>query len=444
MQRRSSALAILASAALVLTACSGNDTENTTTDSSDPTVGVEDLDLPDLSGQTLNVAADWSGAEQENFEAVLDEFERQTGAETVYTSLGNNVATTLGTQIEGGKPPNVALIPQPGLMTQLAQDGSISPLSDDVLEEVQANYSDTWLDLGTVDGTPYGVWFKAANKSTVWYNVAAYEDAGVEVPETWDDFTTTLQTVSDSGVPGLVVGADVGWPLTDWFENVYLRTAGPEMYDQLANHEIPWTDDSVKEALTILGELWGNDDIVLTGGSQRTFPDSVTAVFRDTPEGATVYEGDFVAGNITDQTNAVVGEDANFYPFPSINDSPQSVMGAGNVAVAFDDSEATQALMKYLASPTAANIWITKGGFTSPNQNADMSLYPDDTSRDIAQQLVDAEVFRFDLSDLTPTAFGGTEGQGFWAEMITFYQNPSDVDGTAQRLEDAAASAYGG
>jgi len=444
MQRRSSALAILASAALVLTACSGNDTENTTTDSSGPTVGVEDLDLPDLSGQTLNVAADWSGAEQENFEAVLDEFERQTGAETVYTSLGNNVATTLGTQIEGGKPPNVALIPQPGLMTQLAQDGSISPLSDDVLEEVQANYSDTWLDLGTVDGTPYGVWFKAANKSTVWYNVAAYEDAGVEVPETWDDFTTTLQTVSDSGVPGLVVGADVGWPLTDWFENVYLRTAGPEMYDQLANHEIPWTDDSVKEALTILGELWGNDDIVLTGGSQRTFPDSVTAVFRDTPEGATVYEGDFVAGNITDQTNAVVGEDANFYPFPSINDSPQSVMGAGNVAVAFDDSEATQALMKYLASPTAANIWIAKGGFTSPNQNADMSLYPDDTSRDIAQQLVDAEVFRFDLSDLTPTAFGGTEGQGFWAEMITFYQNPSDVDGTAQRLEDAAASAYGG
>ncbi len=444
MQRRSSALAILASAALVLTACSGNDTENTTTDSSGPTVGVEDLDLPDLSGQTLNVAADWSGAEQENFEAVLDEFERQTGAETVYTSLGNNVATTLGTQIAGGKPPNVALIPQPGLMTQLAQDGSISPLSDDVLEEVQANYSDTWLDLGTVDGTPYGVWFKAANKSTVWYNVAAYEDAGVEVPETWDDFTTTLQTVSDSGVPGLVVGADVGWPLTDWFENVYLRTAGPEMYDQLANHEIPWTDDSVKEALTILGELWGNDDIVLTGGSQRTFPDSVTAVFRDTPEGATVYEGDFVAGNITDQTNAVVGEDANFYPFPSINDSPQSVMGAGNVAVAFDDSEATQALMKYLASPTAANIWITKGGFTSPNQNADMSLYPDDTSRDIAQQLVDAEVFRFDLSDLTPTAFGGTEGQGFWAEMITFYQNPSDVDGTAQRLEDAAASAYGG
>jgi alpha-glucoside transport system substrate-binding protein len=444
MQRRSSALAILASAALVLTACSGNDTENTTTDSSGPTVGVEDLDLPDLSGQTLNVAADWSGAEQENFEAVLDEFERQTGAETVYTSLGNNVATTLGTQIEGGKPPNVALIPQPGLMTQLAQDGSISPLSDDVLEEVQANYSDTWLDLGTVDGTPYGVWSKAANKSTVWYNVAAYEDAGVEVPETWDDFTTTLQTVSDSGVPGLVVGADVGWPLTDWFENVYLRTAGPEMYDQLANHEIPWTDDSVKEALTILGELWGNDDIVLTGGSQRTFPDSVTAVFRDTPEGATVYEGDFVAGNITDQTNAVVGEDANFYPFPSINDSPQSVMGAGNVAVAFDDSEATQALMKYLASPTAANIWIAKGGFTSPNQNADMSLYPDDTSRDIAQQLVDAEVFRFDLSDLTPTAFGGTEGQGFWAEMITFYQNPSDVDGTAQRLEDAAASAYGG
>lgn len=443
MRRQLSAVFALTATVALVAACGAD--EGSSSDTTEPTGTTEtttESTLPDLSGQSLTVAADWSGAEQESFEAVLAEFENLTGATVTYTSLGNNVATTLGTQIEGGKPPSIALIPQPGLMKQLAEDGSIVPLSDDVLAVADANYAQTWIDLATVDDDVYGVWFKAANKSTVWYNVGVYDDAGAAIPETWDDFLDTLQTVSDSGVPGLAVGADVGWPLTDWFENVYLRTAGPEKYDQLANHEIPWTDDSVKEALGILGDLWGNDQLLLAGGAQRTFPDSVTAVFGDTPQAGTVFEGDFVASNIADQTSSVVGEDAKFYSFPSINGSDPSVMGAGNVAIAFDESEATSALMSFLASPESANIWIARGGFTSPNQNADMSLYPDETSQEIAQQLVDAEVFRFDLSDLTPSAFGGTEGQGFWAEMIKFYQNPTDVDAVAAALEAAAVAAY--
>ncbi|AZN30204.1 carbohydrate ABC transporter substrate-binding protein [Flaviflexus salsibiostraticola] len=457
MRRRMKAAAALVSASMLLAACGGDaeDTETRGTDSettAEDTEGTDDGDstgeasgdYPDLSGQTLDVASDWSGAEQENFEEVLAFFEQETGATVTYQSLGNNVSTALGTQIEGGGAPDIALVPQPGLVDQLVESGDIVPLTDDVVSTVEENYADTWKDLSTYDDELYGVWFKAANKSTVWYNVGVYEDAGAEIPETWEDFTSALQVVSDSGVPGLAVGADVGWPLTDWFENVYLRTAGPEMYDQLAAHEIPWTDDSVIEALEVLGGLWGDDTLLLSGGAQRSFPDSVTAVFSDPPQAGTVYEGDFVAGNIAEQTDSVVGEDANFYPFPSINDSPDAVMGAGNVAIAFNDDEGTMALMSYLASPDAANIWIELGGFTSPNQNADMDLYPDDVSLAIAEQLTSAEVFRFDLSDLTPSAFGGTEGEGMWQLLIEFYQNPDDIEGTAQALEDAAVSAYGG
>lgn len=454
MQRRMKTIAALVSASAFLAACGADeaDTDTDTGGGQDETTATAeetedeggDTAYPDLSGTTIDVASDWSGAEQANFEAVLDQFEEETGATVTYQSLGNNVSTALGTQIEGGGAPDIALVPQPGLVDQLVESGDIVALSDDVVAEVEENYADTWTDLSTYDDELYGVWFKAANKSTVWYNVGVYDDAGAEIPETWEDFNDTLQLVSDSGVPGLVVGADVGWPLTDWFENVYLHSAGPEMYDQLAAHEIPWTDDSVVEALEILGEVWGNDTVLLENGAQRSFPDSVTAVFTDPPEAGTVYEGDFVAGNIADQTDAVVGEDANFYPFPSINDSEPAVMGAGNVAIAFNDDEATMALMQYLASPEAANIWIELGGFTSPNQNADTSLYPDDVSLAIAEQLTSAEVFRFDLSDLTPSAFGGTEGAGMWSILIDFYQNPDDAEATAQALEDAAVSAYGG
>lgn len=426
----------LAAAALLLTACAGGDGGG----SGD--AGAGDAPAGDeFAGTSLSVAASWSGAEQKNFEAVLDEFSRQTGADVSYTSFGDNGPTYISGQLEGGSPPNVAVLGQPALMQSLAQDGDIKPVADDVAQAVNDNYSQDWIDLGTVDDQLYGVWFKAANKSTVWYNADVYDEAGAEAPEDWDGFTEQLGLVTDAGYAGVSVGADVGWPLTDWFENVYLRTAGPDKYDQLTQHEIPWTDDSVKEALTVLGELWGSD-LVQPGGDQRDFPTSVTEVFGSDPQAGTVFEGDFVAGNITADGNSTVGENALFYDFPSINGSKPSVVGGGDVAVQFDDDEATTALMAFLASPEAAEIWVPNGGLTSPNTGVDTSLYPDDTSRQIAEALTGAEDFRFDLSDLAPSAFGGTPGQGFWQEMISFYQKPDDVDGAAQRLEAAAAAAY--
>ena len=398
----------------------------------------------EFAGQTLEVSAAWSGAEQTNFEAVLAAFETESGATVNYTSFGDNAATTLGTQIEGGSPPNVAMLAQPALMQSLVADGNLQPLSDATIAAVADNYSQSWIDLGSVDGESYGVWFKASNKSTMWYNADIYDQAGAAVPEGWDDFLDQLQVVADSGYAGISIGADVGWPLTDWFENVYLRTAGGDMYDQLTNHEIPWTDPSVAEALDVLATLWGKDALVQSGAEQRTFPTSVTEVFGADPQAGTVYEGDFVAGNIADDGSSVVGENALFYDFPAVNDSAPAVVGGGDVAVSLTDDAATDALMQFLASPAAAEVWVPEGGLTSPNNNVDTSLYPDDTSRQIAEALTGAETFRFDMSDLTPSAFGGTPGQGFWQIMIEFLQDSSDVPGTQQKLEDAAVAAYAG
>lgn len=400
-------------------------------------------DWGDFSGETLNVVAAWSGAEQANFEEVLAGFEEATGATVNYESFGDNGPTFIQGRLEGGNPPNVAIVGQPALMQQLATNGDILPLSEDVLATVNENYSQSWLDLGTVDGEVYGVWFKAANKSTMWYNNDIWSEAGADpaAAAEWEGFLEQLGLIRDAGYAGISIGADVGWPLTDWFENVYLRTAGPEMYDQLTNHEIPWTDPSVQEALEVLAQLWGTD-LVQEGGGQRGFPESVTEVFGSAPAAGTVYEGDFVAGNIADDGNSTVGENALFFDFPSINGSAPAVVGGGDVAIQFTDDEATSAFMKYLASPDSASIWVPNGGLTSPNNGVDTSLYPDDISRQIAEALTGAEAFRFDMSDLTPSAFGGTQGQGFWQEMITFYENPSDIQGTMERLEAAAVSAY--
>jgi hypothetical protein len=151
-----------------------------------------------------------------------------------------------------------------------------------------------------------------------------------------------------------------------------------------------------------------------------------------------------VATNIAQETKSKVGTDAKFFDFPAINGSKPSVVGGGDVAVALKDNKASQELLKYLASPDAAAVWAKQGGFTSPNKNLDPSNYSDDTTRKSAEALVGAgDAFRFDMSDLAPAAFGGTPGKGEWKILQDFLAKPSDVAGTMQKLESAAAAAFG-
>jgi multiple sugar transport system substrate-binding protein/alpha-glucoside transport system substrate-binding protein len=364
-----------------------------------------------------------------------------------FVPTGDNTSTFLGTKIQGGQPPDVAFLPQVGVLRQFAEKGWLKPVDSGVQAQLDKNFTKGWQELGAYQGKQYGVYAKAANKSLVWYNTASFETAGItEDPATWADFLTTAQTVYESGTPAVSVGGANGWTLTDWFENVYLSQAGPEKYDQLAEHKIKWTDPSVKAALTTLAELFGNKDLVAGGTSgalQTDFPKSVTQTFTDPPKAAMVYEGDFVGAFITANTKAKVGTDAKVFPFPAVGTGKAPVVSGGDVAVALKDSKGAQALLTFLASTDAAKIWASSGGFVSPNKSLDLSAYPDDVSRSIAKALVAAgDDFRFDMSDQAPAAFGGTDGKGEWKDLQDFLADPKDIAGTQSQLEADAAKAY--
>jgi alpha-glucoside transport system substrate-binding protein len=243
----------------------------------------------------------------------------------------------------------------------------------------------------------------------------------------------------------VALGASDGWTLTDWFENVYLRSAGADMYDKLATHDIPWTDPTVVSALNTLKQLWGDETLVgdPADALQAAFPDSVSNVFSDDPASAIVYEGSFVAAVITDASTFTVGKDAKWFPFPSVDGSGAAVVGGGDVAVTFTGTDAAQTFLQYLASPAAAAEMVSTGSFTSANKNLDPSAYPDANSKAVGQAIVDAgENFRFDMSDLAPSAFGGTVGAGEWKDLQDFLADPSDPEATAKQLEADAAKAF--
>jgi len=386
----------------------------------------------------------WTATEQKSIQAVIAGFSKKfPGVKVSYTSAGNDTPTVLKTRIAGGKPPDVAAVGQPALVREFAKGGKLKPITF-AQAEIKANYGPNGVTLGTVNGKLYGLFFKASNKSTVWYNVKAFKNAGVKSPKTWPQLLTVAKTIRGSGVPAYAIGASEAWTLTDLFENIYLRTAGGKKYDQLTDHKIKWTDPSVKKALGLMAQVIGDTSNIPGGASgalQTGFPQSVDEVLSKSPKAAMVIEGDFVPGVATTK-GLKPFVDYNMFPFPSINGSPPAVVLGGDTVVMFKDSPAARAWITYLASPEASTIWAKRGGFTSPNLKVPLSAYSDALSRASAQALKAAKDSRFDLSDLEPAAFGATTGQGEWKIFQDFLKKPKNVSGTASALESAAAKAF--
>jgi ABC-type glycerol-3-phosphate transport system substrate-binding protein len=397
-----------------------------------------------LHGYRLEVAAVWSGVEQRHFGLVLRAFTRQTGVSVSYTSAGHSVAAFLAARLAKGNPPDVAFLPQPGLLRGYAAGHRLVPLNAIAGSVVAGNYSPAWRRLGSVGGTLYGVWFKAANKSLIWYNEGVFEQQGVVPPDSVDQLVSLAHQLARRGMPAFAVGGRDGWTLADWFSNLYLRLAGPARYDLLAAHKIPWTDPSVTATLRLLARVL--DPHVIAGGPLAAVAEgyerSVQRAFAAPPAAAMVFEGDFVAGIIAGTTHAVLGVDADVFPFPALGQPGPVVVAGGDAAVLMRRSAAGDALIRYLASPQAAAIWAGLGGFVSPNINVGLSAYPDPISRSVAASVLQAgDNFRFSLSDLTPAAFGGTEGQGMWKILQRFLVG-RDAGATAAQLEQAARKAY--
>ncbi|MDQ1494780.1 MAG: alpha-glucoside transport system substrate-binding protein, partial [Actinomycetota bacterium] len=209
----------------------------------------------------------WTSVEQKNFGEVIKAFNKQyPNVHIKYNPTGNNTPTVLATTIAGGHPPDMADIAQPGLIKQFVTQHHLKPI-EYARSAIAANYAPSWLSLGTFSGKLYALVFKASNKSLLWYNVPAFQTAGVTAPKTWAQLQKDAKTIKASGTPPYSIGGSEGWTLTDLFENIYLRTFGPAKYDQLTAHKLKWTDPSVITALKEMGQVFGTSANIYGGTS---------------------------------------------------------------------------------------------------------------------------------------------------------------------------------
>ncbi|NGM47278.1 carbohydrate ABC transporter substrate-binding protein [Rhodobacter sp. SGA-6-6] len=400
-----------------------------------------------LDGQTLTIFGPWRGEDQVLAESVLAYFAAATGV-TVNYSSSENYEQQIVIDTEAGSPPDVAILPQPGLIADLVRKGFVTPLGEETQAWLAENYAagDSWVGLGSyagADGTKalYAFPYKIDVKSLVWYVPENFEDAGYEVPETLEDLKAlTEQIVADGGTPwciGLGSGGATGWPATDWVEDMMLRTQPPEAYDQWTTNELAFNSPEVVGAIEEFGWFAKNDAFVAGGSAavaSTDFRDSPKGLFASPPQCYMHHQASFIPSFFPEGT--VVGQDADFFYMPAYagKDLGKPVLGAGTLAFITKDTEASRAFIEFLKTPIAHEVWMAQTGFLTPMKTVNADLYGDPTLKKMGEILLNSTTFRFDGSDLMPGAVGaGT----FWTGMVDYVGGKS-----AQEVADAIQASW--
>ena len=250
------------------------------------------------SAGTIEVLSLWGGAEKDAFLKVTAAFTQQTGIKVEYTSARNFIPE-VRTRLAAGNPPDIAILPRPGYIGTLAKDNALKTLSSLGLSNsyMKSNYSSGWLKLGSSGGKLYGVPAKANSKSVIWYKPQSFAKYKFKIPKTWAQLLTITKKYKAKGLVPWSVGAGPNqsqWTLTDWFENIYARTAGPAKYQALFTGKLPFTDSSVATALRTMVQIINNNYVYngVQGVLGQSFVDSITSVFGTSPKaGAAVSAG---------------------------------------------------------------------------------------------------------------------------------------------------------
>jgi alpha-glucoside transport system substrate-binding protein len=396
------------------------------------------------SGKKVTIYASITDPEGGYLKQSWKQFESCTGITIQYTG-DKDFETQLKVKVQGGNAPDIAILPQPGLLANFAKAGKLKPASDALAAEVKKNWSQEWVNYATVDGKFYAAPLGANVKSFVWYSPKFFKQKGYTVPTTWDEMVALSDKIAAAGdkpwCVGIESGVATGWPLTDWMEEVMLRMYGPDVYDQWVQHKIPFNDQKVQDVLAKVGSIVKNPKYVNAGiGDVKSI---ATTAFQKA--GLPIEKGkcwlhaqaSFYAANW--DKGITVGPDGDVYAFyePPISDQfGKPIEGGGEFPAAFSDKPEVQAVQLYLASgewaTSIAKINPTRG--ITANNNVDKTAFADTPIAKLSVELLTdpKTTFRIDGSDLMPSSVGtGT----FWTNMTQWIIGNQDDKKTLDNIE---------
>jgi alpha-glucoside transport system substrate-binding protein len=422
-------LAVPAVAILFLAAC-GDDDDDEGADTEEAGDGAEEGGGEDTG--TVNVLNAMEPEEAEVVQGVVDELITSDADYEVEIEASGAFEEDFQIRSEGGTL-DIALLPQPGAVADAVDQGAVS-LEDMGFDigELESTFNEYLMSLVEVEGEHYGIPSNINLKSMVWYPADDFEEAGYEVPATFDDLIALSEQIRDEqGVPPWCVGfeseAATGWPATDWMEDIMLRTAGTDVYDQWVSHEIPFNDPAVQNAAEIFGQVMFGDGYVLGGADQTpaiAFGDAPGPMFQDPPGCWLHRQATFI--NAFFPEDAEAGTDYDWFPFPPIDQ--EGTLFAGEFMVTFRDAPETRDFIEKFISEEVqcAQGEDVASSRISANVDVESDCYANDVLADASEVLttsLEEDTGRFDASDQMPPAVGSGS---FWNEMMTYMQQGPD------------------
>jgi alpha-glucoside transport system substrate-binding protein len=407
-----------------------------------------DRPSPDADVEPIDIFGPYRGVEADRFAASLESFERSTGIDVNYTGSADFVSDLRQRAESGQDAPDIAIVPQPGVITDLVERDLVVELSDGTLSAIAENYG-ARADVLTEGGAGYVAPYRISPKSLVWYRPDVFAEYGLEVPTTFDEFVELVDRI-DTGVGSadheiapwcftMASGSATGWAATDWAEDVVLHQAGVDSYDAWTSGSLPWNDPSIRRALTTFDEL-----VVAVGQSagglrsilQVDVSEASEPMFGELPGCAMYKQASFAEAWFPD--DIVVGEDIDFFVMPGTDRTERSpVLVGADGLVQFSDDPRIDELMTYLVSPEGGQAWAERGGYLSARTSVDLATYYTDTERRIAEVLLDGRELRFDASDLMHPDLGSGL---LWDEITTWVSGTSTLDSFVTTIDDAIAA----
>jgi alpha-glucoside transport system substrate-binding protein len=398
----------------------------------------------EFAGTTVTATGPFVDEDAVKFNATMKDFQDKTGITIAYEG-SKEFEATISARVDANDAPDVVDFPQPGLLASFAKTGKVIDLTDKLDQEaLAANYGQSWLDMAQMAGASgdiqAGVWERVNGKSFVWYPKAAFDAAGYKVPTTWDELTQLEDQIkSDGDTPwciGIESGAATGWPVTDWLEEMMLRTTSLENYDKWVTGELKFSSPEVTKAAEEVGRIFLGEGMVNGGAAGivgTAFGDAPKAMFEDPPKCWLHRQGNFITSFFP--ADAKPGVDYDVFYLPGLDPQYGSpVLVAGDIWAAFSDRPEVMAVMEYFTKGEHLKGWIESGGAIAPQKDADLAWYGDDITRFVAQTIVEADAVRFDASDLMPGAVGsGAE----WKEMTSWISGKEDLATALQNIDAA-------
>lgn len=402
---------------LALAACSPAATQAPAT--SAPSTGG-DIDCAGAkSGDEISMLYQWSGVEEAALNQVLQPLLDACGI--VLKPESTRDQALLDTRVQAGTPPDVAFWQVAQLVQYKDKLKTMDSLGADA-----SSYSDFFVAPMTIDGKWLGLPIKADVKSIIWYSPSNFETLGYKVPATWDELDALVEKMAaDGNTPwsmGFESGDATGWTGTDFIQDILLVQQGPDFVNGILDGSVSYDDPGVKQAYETYGK-WAMSDKYTVGGAQGTlstpFLEAIYKPFADPPEAMMVKQSGFAGGEIAKQfPNLKQGTDYDFFVVPGI----KGLQGSVEPMMAFNDTPAVRALVKYLSSPTGGANWAAATFGLSPNKGA-AGNYSDPALQKLGDAIASTSGFTTDIGDTIPAGFGSAEFKG-----ISEFVNGGDLD----------------